>query len=504
MGPYGHYVFCAEGLIDNFISMKKFKRIFVLMTLVVMSLQLCVTRIASAYVVGDIVINEIAWAGSNDNSSDEWIELYNTSNSEIDLSGWMIEDDVVGSYSIEEGVISAHGYFLIEDIQDATSAVSDAVIGLSLANAGDSLVLKDGDGEVIDSVNSAGGAWYAGDGDSKASMERIDPQVSLDSAENWASATSSNGSVGRSGSEILGTPGSVNSNYGGSGPEVYMDSSFDGGQVVLDVYADNVVDLYAYGLEINYDSGVLDYASSSEGALLDIDGVDTAFNSALENGNEGVLILGNARLSNPAYGVDGSGILATVYFDILSNTNSTISFGGGSYLADSAQDITAAFSSLSLVLVEDSVGGVTNLDTVAGSDLYSIELNWDDVSADSYLVKKLMPDGSYFILGEVNEPNFLDENGIVTGVSYSYQVVVVVGGVEGLPSTVAGAEERGLKGDLDKSSRVDGRDIESLARSYGSEYGDEEYELGADTNYDGIIDGSDLINVGIDFGLSSL
>ena len=28
--------------------------------------------------LGDVVINEVAWAGSGDNSNDEWIELYNT------------------------------------------------------------------------------------------------------------------------------------------------------------------------------------------------------------------------------------------------------------------------------------------------------------------------------------------------------------------------------------------------------------------------------------------
>ena len=36
---------------------------------------------------GDIVINEVSWAGSADSSNDELIELYNGTGVEVDLSG---------------------------------------------------------------------------------------------------------------------------------------------------------------------------------------------------------------------------------------------------------------------------------------------------------------------------------------------------------------------------------------------------------------------------------
>jgi len=144
------------------------KKQFVLMTLVVMALQLVTMRVVSASSLGDVVINEVAWAGTADNSNDEWIELYNNTNQSIDLSGWYIEDDGVPSYTIASGVVAPHGYFLIEDSELTINNLNaDAVIGLSLANAGDSLVLKNSTGMIVDSVNASGLAWYGGDGTSK-------------------------------------------------------------------------------------------------------------------------------------------------------------------------------------------------------------------------------------------------------------------------------------------------------------------------------------------------
>ena len=159
--------------------------------------------VAFAVSAGDVVINEIAWAGSVDNSNDEWIELYNPSSAAVDLAGWYIEDDYATQYLIEAGVIPAKGYFLIEDTEASVASVSaDALIGISLSNSGDTLILKDSSGVAIDTVNSGGGAWYGGDNLAKASMERIDPFSGGDSAGNWADASMGNGSVGSSGSSL--------------------------------------------------------------------------------------------------------------------------------------------------------------------------------------------------------------------------------------------------------------------------------------------------------------
>lgn len=488
------------------------------MTLAAMVLQLFAVPVVSAavYGAGDVVINEIAWAGSTDSSGDEWIELYNTTNQSIDLSGWSIVDDGSTSYTVQSGQISPYGYFLILDNEDAVSVGGDALIGLSLANAGDSLVLKDATGAVIDTVNGSGGSWYAGDLNSKASMERIDPNSGVDSAANWADAVLGNGAVSSLGSVILGTPDSANSVFNGSGPSVkfgYSQGAVSVGDTLsMSVDIADISDLYAYGFEIAYDPAVLSFVSASEAGFLGSDGQDTVFNAALENGSEGKLIAGAARLANPPSGVDGGGTLFNMSFDVIGGDgqDTVISFAGTSFATDVNADIAVNFKSASLsVGAAGQVAGASNLQIASGSARYSLSLTWDAPvnGADKYIVQRQNIDGVFVNLGEATTTNFVDDDNVVNGgnlipgVSYIYRIIAVKGGINSAALEGSGSENRGFAGDIDRSDRVDGRDIEQLARAYGSVFGDEEYKALADSNYDGIIDGSDLINIGVNFGL---
>ena len=96
---------------------EKLKRLTLIFMILTLAAQSFIVRVASAENIsfGDVVINEIAWAGSNDGAGDEWIELYNNSDHDINLRGWSIDDDGSSSYEIEEGVIKAKHYFVIED-----------------------------------------------------------------------------------------------------------------------------------------------------------------------------------------------------------------------------------------------------------------------------------------------------------------------------------------------------------------------------------------------------
>ncbi|MBT3864853.1 hypothetical protein HOF67_02380 [Candidatus Peregrinibacteria bacterium] len=475
--------------------------------------------VAWATSVGDVVINEVAWAGTVDNSNDEWIELYNASSSAVDLSGWFVEDDYASQYLIEGGVIPAHGYFLIEDSESAVSNVlADALVGLSLANSGDTLVLKDSAGSVVDTVNSGGGAWYAGDGTSKASMERIDPTAVVDSSDNFASATLGNGSVGSNGSAILGTPGSQNSVYQGSSssPTVAFDLSDEnplpGEVLTATVIVSNVSDLFAYGFDIVYDPLVFEYVSSSEEVFLNSGGsISTAFNSALENGQAGTVIIGNARLGASS-GASGSGNLFTLTFNVVGSEGDVadLVFGGGSFLADTSSDILVNFSSSSLSVSSNSVGGVSGFAVTEGVNAYALDLSWEAPleGADSYIVERQKADGSFVQIGTSTEITFMDNDdlnfggGIVPGVSYVYRVRAVKNGIQSAAAEINGLESRGLVGDNNRSGRVDGRDIEALARLYGTGIDDGDFDTLVDTTFDGLIDGSDLIDIGANFGLT--
>ena len=156
------------------------------------------------------MINEIAWAGTIASSSDEWIELQNQTPSTIDLSGWRLTDE--GDINVVlSGSLPAFSYFLLERTDDSTiiDIPADQIYTGSLSNGGDHLVLLDPSGNTVDSANSDGGGWPAGDTGSRSSMER---RGGSDIAGNWGSF-SGIGGVGRDaeGNPVAGTPRQLNS-----------------------------------------------------------------------------------------------------------------------------------------------------------------------------------------------------------------------------------------------------------------------------------------------------
>ncbi|TLS37298.1 competence protein ComEA [Pseudalkalibacillus caeni] len=137
---------------------------------------------------GSAVINEIAWMGTTNSSYDEWMELYNPTGQEIDLTDWTLSS-ADGSPSISlSGTIPAEGYFLLERTDDNSvpGVVADLIYSGGLSNSGESLELRDASGSLVDQVD----AWHAGDNDTKATMERIDAAVAGTDPANWMDSTS--------------------------------------------------------------------------------------------------------------------------------------------------------------------------------------------------------------------------------------------------------------------------------------------------------------------------
>lgn len=162
------------------------------------------------YPLRSVMINEIAWAGTLASYGDEWIEFYNPSTSAISLEGWILTDS--GDIELELiGSIPAKGFFLLERTDDGVIAdiQADQIYTGGLNNSGEKLLLIDPSGAVIDSANSRGGAWLAGDSSSHASMER---EGGPDIPGNWETFTGYFG-VGHDayGNPIQGTPRSHNS-----------------------------------------------------------------------------------------------------------------------------------------------------------------------------------------------------------------------------------------------------------------------------------------------------
>lgn len=121
----------------------------------------------------DIVINEIAWMGTEISYNDEWIELYNNTPSPINLDGWILKA-VDGTPEINlTGVISANGFYLLERTDDNTlpEIKADLIYKGVLGNSGEILELFDNFGNLIDKVDSSSG-WFTGDNKTKQTMER--------------------------------------------------------------------------------------------------------------------------------------------------------------------------------------------------------------------------------------------------------------------------------------------------------------------------------------------
>jgi len=158
-----------------------------------------------------VIINEIAWMGTDAQSNDEWIELYNKADYPINLSGLKLESST--SLSIElDGTVGANGYYLLERTASTTiDQVENQVYTGAMNNsgAGANLYLKNSTGEDIDFVH----AWFAGDLKQKRSMERVSKYGYGDDQYNWKTFFDDSNVFAKDakGGDVLGTPGRKNS-----------------------------------------------------------------------------------------------------------------------------------------------------------------------------------------------------------------------------------------------------------------------------------------------------
>lgn len=170
-----------------------------------------INNIAHAANPLDVIISEVAWAGTNASTSHEWIELYNNSSMPVDLTGWrLVSSDNTPDILLTGITIPVGGYVLLERDESATNVPSDLIFIGALSDEGESLFLYDESDNLIDSANGDGGAWPAGSSTNFASMERIGTLPDSDTA--WFT----NNGVMRNGLDfnedpIWGTPKNINS-----------------------------------------------------------------------------------------------------------------------------------------------------------------------------------------------------------------------------------------------------------------------------------------------------
>ena len=190
-----------------------------------MKVALCILLLAlsvsaNATDPGDVVFSELMWMGSSGSTSDEWIELFNTAEESIDLSGWTIArrsgDEILPMLVIPEGWISAKEIFLISNYpadDDRSRLLSSPQLvdsALSLPNSKLQLFLYDGapgSAQLIDVADDGKGAPMAGDNDLKRSMVRVRLDSDGSVPDSWTTADEASG--WDPDSPELGTPGFV-------------------------------------------------------------------------------------------------------------------------------------------------------------------------------------------------------------------------------------------------------------------------------------------------------
>ncbi|MFA6376636.1 MAG: lamin tail domain-containing protein [Candidatus Paceibacterota bacterium] len=124
----------------------------------------------------EVVINEVAWMGTPQNYSDEWIELKNISGQNIDLLGWQLQNksQKIKVYFEGNDVLVPGGFYLLERTDDdALSEVkANRIYSGNLGNVKEALYLFDADCQLQDSAVAVA-KWPAGDNVTKQTMERL-------------------------------------------------------------------------------------------------------------------------------------------------------------------------------------------------------------------------------------------------------------------------------------------------------------------------------------------
>ncbi len=154
-----------------------------------------------------VVISEINYHSSDEFNPDDWIELHNPTENEVDISGWRITDkkDSTGFIVPANTVIDTMGYWVLsEDLdqfsqlfQDVENVTGD--LGFSLSNGGETIWLYNADDQLVDSVSyDDSSPWPVQADGNGPTLSLRDPQLDNSIGQSWMA------------SNRYGTPGVAN------------------------------------------------------------------------------------------------------------------------------------------------------------------------------------------------------------------------------------------------------------------------------------------------------
>jgi len=131
-----------------------------------------------------ILINEIAWMGTKENSNDEWIELKNNTDNIISLENYKL---IIGEKEIPlKGKINPNSFFILERTDDNSlpNIKANQIYTGSLKNSGTKIQLFN-QNKLIDEADFSL-KWTCGNNSTKQTCERINNE--------WQTSIENNGS----------------------------------------------------------------------------------------------------------------------------------------------------------------------------------------------------------------------------------------------------------------------------------------------------------------------
>jgi len=174
-------------------------------------------------VQGPVILNEVAWMGTVQSASDEWIELKNISNNVVSLDGWHIINQKgsvdIALNDLSKTVLGAGEILLFERTDDSSVPYisADLIYRGVLSNSSDGLNLFDVQCHLVDAV-FADVNWPAGESSTKHTMERS-------SSFSWHTSEGQGGTPRQENSSGVFT--GLSGNVGGSGGSSNNSSSDD-------------------------------------------------------------------------------------------------------------------------------------------------------------------------------------------------------------------------------------------------------------------------------------
>ena len=154
--------------------------------------------VARAATTSPVVINELMYNPVSDLDSDEFLELMNTGDSSVDMSGWTFGGVTA---TLPAGTtIAAHGFFVLSPDAARYAAVygktADAVYTGKLSNSGETVSVLDSTAATVDSVTfSDTNGWPVTPDGNGPSLELIDPALDHNDPNNWAASTNAKGNT---------------------------------------------------------------------------------------------------------------------------------------------------------------------------------------------------------------------------------------------------------------------------------------------------------------------